>query len=57
MILPLVGMVAPSCSRSLVSPEGDELEVDNVIFERESSKASLRIPKGDRIRMIRVSVK
>jgi hypothetical protein len=45
MIPPLIGMVAPSCSRDLESPEGDELEVEDVIFERESSKASLRIAK------------
>jgi hypothetical protein len=44
IIAALIGMVAPSCSRDLVSPEGDELEVVNVVFERESSKVSLRIP-------------
>jgi hypothetical protein len=43
MIAALIGMVAP-CSRDLVSPEGDELEVVNVVFERESSKVSLHIP-------------
>ena len=43
MIPALIGMTAP-CSSDLVSPEGDELEVVNVVFDRESSKFSLRIP-------------
>lgn len=42
---PVVDMVAPSCSRDLVSPEDDVLEVVEGIFGRESSKTSLRIPK------------
>lgn len=40
--------VAPSCSQDLASVAGDELEVVEETFKRESrvsSRASLRIPK------------
>lgn len=44
MTNPPTGMIAASGSRDLASPDGDEQEFDDVIFARESSKASLRIP-------------
>ena len=42
---PPTGTVAPSWSRDLTSPEGNELEVVDAIFARESSNASFLIPK------------
>jgi hypothetical protein len=44
MITPPTGMVATSVSRGLESPGGDELQFEDVLFARESSKASFRIP-------------
>jgi hypothetical protein len=44
MITPPTGMVATSVSRDLESPVSDRLQFDDVLFARESSKASFRIP-------------
>lgn len=42
---PPTSTIAPSWSRDLTSPEGNELEVVDAIFERASSNASFLIPK------------
>ena len=42
-------MVAPSCSKDLLSTEADEPEVVEVTFNRASSKFSLRVPKQNQI--------
>lgn len=44
-VVPPIGTVVPSCARDLASPVGNELDTVDVVFVRESSKASLRIPK------------
>lgn len=43
---PPTGIVDPSCSQDLASVAEDDV-VD--VFKRDSSRLSLRIPKGDKI--------
>lgn len=45
MAVPPIGTVVPSCTADLVSLVGNELDMVDAVFARESSKGSLRIPK------------